>query len=430
MKKNFFAILALAFAVAIAPSCSDDDSTGGDNTKVSTFTETDSEYTILGVDDTEVVKIEGTIYNETITLKSDVDYLITAPVIVGEGGTLEIEAGSTIYAMPQFASYVLVLQDGKIEAEGSASAPITFCSATTGSKWGGLILNGYAEISGTNESGNVGSTEIASQYKYGGSNDADNSGTLSYIILSDTGANDGASVEHNGLTLNGVGYNTTINNIYVDATLDDGVEFFGGCVNVTNLLVVDPDDDMFDFTQGYRGTLTNAYGVWTAHHQSGEEDPRGVEADGNLDGKTPSDKGQSDFKIVNMTIENNRTAASTTSDDCLNDVIKLRRGAKAVMTNVLVKGSASAQLTGAATLAGVKDLVDLADGKGGAEPGSQISITNSLANLSSVVNIVCGVSGVDGTTYSEDDYTITVNPATANTGCLSSVFGTWTGYQF
>ncbi len=53
---------------------------------------------------------------------------------------------------------------------------------------------------------------------------------------------------------------------------DDAIEFFGGTVNVTNLLAVNPDDDMFDFTQGYKGTLSNCYGIWEDGYTSTEED--------------------------------------------------------------------------------------------------------------------------------------------------------------
>lgn len=72
------------------------------------------------------------------------------------------------------------------------------------------------------------------------------------------GARSTADIEHNGLTLNGVGNGTKIENIYILESADDAVEFFGGTVNVTNLLAVNPDDDMFDFTQGYSGKLKTA----------------------------------------------------------------------------------------------------------------------------------------------------------------------------
>jgi hypothetical protein len=99
------------------------------------------------------------------------------------------------------------------------------------------------------------------------------------------------------LTLNGVGSGTKISNIYVYEGADDAVEFFGGTVNVSNFLAVNPDDDMFDFTQGYTGTLKNCYGIWEKGYVSSEDDPRGVEADGNLDGKFGANPNQSNINI-------------------------------------------------------------------------------------------------------------------------------------
>jgi hypothetical protein len=55
-------------------------------------------------------------------------------------------------------------------------------------------------------------------------------------------------------------------------------------VNVTNLLVVNAKDDMFDYTQGYTGTITNAYGVRELGYNDVTSDPRGIEGDGNFDG--------------------------------------------------------------------------------------------------------------------------------------------------
>ena len=175
-----------------------------------------------------------------------------------------------------------------------------------------------------------------------------------------------ADIEHNGLTLNGVGSGTKIENIYVLESADDAIEFFGGTVNVTNLLAVNPDDDMFDFTQGYSGTLKNCYGVWENGYTSTEADPRGIEADGNLDGLYPTHLRQSDFRVENMTIVNN-AADKADNVDRMQDVIKIRRGAKAAIVNALVKGTG-----------GSIDLIDMSDSKGAGNADSSVSITNSL----------------------------------------------------
>lgn len=130
--------------------------------------------------------------------------------------------------------------------------------------WGGLVINGYAPLtnSGTNK------TVIDASKLYGGDNVADNSGSITYLILDYTGAKNSSNVEHNGLTLNSVGNGTKIENILIREGADDAIEFFGGSVNVTNIVVVNAVDDMFDFTEGYSGTLKNAYGIWDTNHSS------------------------------------------------------------------------------------------------------------------------------------------------------------------
>ena len=156
------------------------------------------------------------------------------------------------------------------------------------------------------------------------------------------GARSSAEVEHNGLTLNAVGSGTTIQNVYIYKSADDGVECFGGKVSLSNILVVNSDDDCFDNTQGYRGTWTNMYGIWETGYASSESDPRGVETDGNLDGNTPSDINQTDFTITNMTIDLKLAYSTTTQATYMQDVIKVRRLSKATITNALVKGTGAA----------------------------------------------------------------------------------------
>ena len=72
---------------------------------------------------------------------------------------------------------------------------------------------------------------------YGGNDATDNSGTITYVSIRHGGGEIGEGNEINGLTLAGVGSATTINNIEVVANVDDGIEFFGGTVNASNLLV-------------------------------------------------------------------------------------------------------------------------------------------------------------------------------------------------
>jgi hypothetical protein len=92
---------------------------------------------------------------------------------------------------------------------------------------------------------------------YGGSEPNDNSGIIRYVSIRHGGANIGNGNEINGLTLGGVGVATTVENIEIIGNQDDGIEFFGGTVNVKNLIVWNSGDDAIDTDQSWAGTLDN-----------------------------------------------------------------------------------------------------------------------------------------------------------------------------
>lgn len=386
MKKVVLTAMAFAalLSMPVFTSCSDDEApNGGSNGEGGQVVTEELSGTVEGV-----MKLDAT-----------KEYQLTGTLTVPAGATLEIPAGTVIRAQKGFDKYVIVAQGGKIEAKGTADKPIVFTaddeSKAAAGYWGGLILNGKAPLSGPAGQVTVASAEVDNNQKYGGDKADDNSGTLQYVKLLYTGARSSAEIEHNGLTLNGVGNGTTIDHIYVAEGADDAIEFFGGTVNVDNLLAVNCDDDMFDFTQGYSGKLTNCYGRWEKSFTSTEEDPRGVEADGNLDGKGPEHTPQSNFLIENMTIENLAENAD------MQDAIKIRRGATATVKNALVKGNGK-----------VTDLIDFTDKKGAGQAGDEFSVTNQLAH---------------GVTDKEVNGSTEVTVTNGNTGCTADF--TWTGYQ-
>lgn len=340
-------------------------------------------------------ELQGEI-TEDITLDPMVTYKLVGTLSVKDGGILRIPAGTTIKATKGFSSYLIVEQGGKIYAEGTATAPITFTSAEAepaAADWGGIWINGYAPISG----GGTGTSEVDATLPYGGDKADDDSGVLKYVKILYSGAQSSENVEHNGLTLDAVGNKTVVENIYVADGADDAVEFFGGTVNVTNLLAVNCDDDMFDVTQGWTGTLSNGFGVWEDGYSSTESDPRGIEADGNLDGNYPDQSGQSNFTMTNITIMN-------ASDYLMEDGIKIRRGATANVTNALLIGGSA------------KNLIDMTDSKGDANTSSTVQLTvKSASSTSSDIKT--------NETYSN------VAIVDGNTGANKSDFA-WTGYTF
>ncbi len=228
----------------------------------------------------------------TRTLYSDTIYFLEGMVFVNAGQELTIQAGTVIKGKPgtgENASALIVARGGKINAVGTAQAPIIFTCASddlNGSVnindralWGGVIVLGKARLNSTpGETAIEGIPTSEVRGLYGGTDDADNSGTLKYISIRHGGSDIGEGNEINGLTLGGVGSGTTFDYIEVIANKDDGVEFFGGCPNVKHVIVSYCGDDSFDYDEGYRGKGQ----FWCAIQEDTEGDRCG-EHDGGTD---------------------------------------------------------------------------------------------------------------------------------------------------
>ena len=197
-------------------------------------------------------------------------YEMVGKVVVDSGVTLTIEPGTLVLAREgqgSLASALIVAQGGKIMAEGTPLTPITFTSVldletdldeSDQGLWGGIVILGDAPISADAVPANIEGIPVNANYGlYGGEDSTDDSGVLRYVSIRHAGTLIGDGNELNGLTLGGVGSGTTIDHIEVVGNLDDGIEFFGGNVDATNLLVWAQGDDAFDVDQGWFGTITN-----------------------------------------------------------------------------------------------------------------------------------------------------------------------------
>lgn len=256
---------------------------------------------------------------EVVTLDATKVYKLTGGVHVKDGGQLVIPAGTKIESTGGTSAYVTVEQGGKIFANGTAASPVVFTSpsATAGS-WGGIVIAGKAPINkGTTASAEVGNTT------YGGTVANDNSGSLTYVRIEHSGALFSGEKEFNGLSLFAVGNGTTINNISILNGADDGIEFFGGTVNVSNIISVGNEDDAFDWTEGWNGTATNIY---TKRRANGIGN-RGIEGDNNADNNDASPRS-------NPTIKNATFIGSTTLGET--DGLKLRVGTYATIDNLVL----------------------------------------------------------------------------------------------
>lgn len=254
------------------------------------------------------------------TLTNDRVWNLNGRTTVSGGATLTIEPGTIIKGFAgqgANASVLIIARGSQINANGTAAEPIIFTSTadnielgqTRGTNldesdrglWGGLIVLGNAPSSFRGDVSEVqieGIPASDTNGLYGGSNAADNSGVLNYVSIRHGGTNIGEGNEINGLTLGGVGSGTTISNIEVVANVDDGIEFFGGTVNASNVFVWAQGDDAIDIDQAYSGTITNAAVVL------GAVSDHAFEIDG------PEGSATGSFTINNATIIGNLDTAN------------------------------------------------------------------------------------------------------------------------
>ena len=293
--------------------------------------------------ETETVVLSGSIQSD-MTLTADKFYELAGKVVV-EGAVLTIEPGTIIKGRPgtgTLASALIIAQGAQINACGTADAPIIFTSTldnikvgektgtnlnkTDNEKWGGLIILGSAPVS-TKDGDIIGQVEgIPADEPYGvyGGEDAnDNSGKLCYVSIRHGGAVIGEGNEINGLTLGGVGAGTQINHIEIVANLDDGIEFFGGTVNISDVIITYQDDDALDIDQNYAGTISNFYVI-----HGGDGTDEGLE----IDGPENSTHATGKFTVENGTV---------ISEDGKGSCADLKSKAQGTITNVAFKGYTS-----------------------------------------------------------------------------------------
>lgn len=340
-----FKFITLFAALSVFISCSEEEPVIEYVTVTETVVETQTQT--VEVDPYADSTLEGNITSDT-TLDASKIWLLKGRVSVEDGVTLTIPAGTIIKAASGTgadASTLIIARGGTIIADGTADAPIVMTSISdnievggtypssgpalnvdTRGLWGGLLILGNAPSS---FSGDVTELQIEgiptsdTNGLYGGSDAADDSGSVQYLSIRHGGAEIGEGNEINGLTLGGVGSGTTINHIEVLGNVDDGIEFFGGTVNASNLLVWGQGDDAIDIDQAYAGTIDGAMVILTSASDHGFE----------IDGPEGSAAGR--FTLKNATVIG-------ATDDCDaegvdGEMADFRKGATGDLMNVLFK---------------------------------------------------------------------------------------------
>ena len=238
-----------------------------------TWTEWDPEAKVYGAPTTTIsgniattTTLSGVVYLDGFVhvINNAELYILPGTVIRGKLTDVTVTPG------------VLVISRGsKIHAVGTAANPIVFTSIKSetggraGGDWGGLAICGNAKTNTHTLPTPVGSfkeaklegfvTNEPNGYRnYGGNNDADNSGELSYVRIEFAGVSLNPTVlnnEINGLTLGAVGSGTKIDHIQVSFCGDDSFEWFGGTVDAKYLISNRTRDDDFDTDNGFSGRI-------------------------------------------------------------------------------------------------------------------------------------------------------------------------------
>lgn len=265
MKKVILSMLSLA--TLFVTSCTSDDAESanvpGNETIISEGSIDHTTGTLVSKPTWQNVDLSddvatATLSTESLTTNKTISgtVALTGAYAVKSGATLTIEAGTEIIASKGDGVYILIEKGAKIDIQGTSSNPVLMSSVDAKSAdWGGIVICGDA----TTTAGVDALAEVGDNLVYGGSDDADDSGSINYLVLKGTGSSINPDAQYNGISFYAVGSGTTIENIAVIDGADDGVEFFGGTVNVTNIYLQDILDDSIDWTEGYSGTVTNIY---------------------------------------------------------------------------------------------------------------------------------------------------------------------------
>ncbi len=344
--------------------------------------------TILESSDGTTRKIAGTFLDD-VTLEAQYTWILDAPVFVGndaatDTATITIEAGTEVQGRGGTPPSMLVIRRGsRILADGTAQDPIVFTSnQPAGSRapgdWGGLVINGRAPVNNMGAGGALPFGEGGSG-TYGGTDPNDDSGVLRYVRVEFAGHVFTSDDELNGIAFQGVGAGTVVDHIQIHRNADDGVEFFGGTVDVKHVLLTGELDDSLDWTFGWSG---RAQFVVIQQWDGGAD--MGIEADNS---ETSNDATPRSHPVIsNMTIVGPAGTAGQSATGML-----LRRGTAANIHNAIVMEMNSAGLDIDSTATFDNAYTD--------DPGSYTVLSGELT----IENTIFFNNGAGGTAHFKDD---------------------------
>ncbi len=385
MRTNYF-LTGLTAAAMLLASCEADDTAeivinSTDNSVVNNYGGGNPTNPNPGED----IDLSGS-FTTNLTLDANNNYTLTGALVMQEGTTLTIPAGTTIRANRGADVYIAIARGARINARGTSTNPIVLTSSSStpaAGDWGGLIILGNAPINST--TGGQSATSEIGNLPYGGTNESDDSGVIQYVrVMYSGGAADGQS-ENNGFSFYGVGNGTIVDHVQMYIGADDGLEFFGGTVNVSFISVIGSEDDSIDWTEGYRGTLSDVYVEQRLNFVS--EFDKAFECDGfNTDiGNNSNPVYFARPRINNVSIVGPGSGEGT-------EAIRLRAGTGGIFNNIRIQG--------------YDEAFDLDGDDGDSPTGAQV--TNGDLNVTGVnfVDVTTKLKNDTGVSFDEGDFII------------------------
>lgn len=311
MKMNQKIVLsALAAGMLLFTGCGGSVASGGGTTTTNTSgtsncpaqtSELAGESALLGK---TVCQLDTNILSDLILTSDKIWSLGSALVRIGDDSTnnpiLTIQAGTTLYG--KVGGALIVQRGAKVNAIGTAVDPIIMTGegdiltgATNRGQWAGVVIAGKAP---NNNAATEVSFEFDATILHGGTTPTDSSGNYKYIIVKHAGQPILADKEFNSITMGSVGSGTVFDYVEAYNGKDDGIELFGGTINMSHLVLIGNDDDQLDTDEGYDGYVQYVYAETTT---SGEKDPSAFEFS-NTNSGTYGALPKAEPKVANFTI--------------------------------------------------------------------------------------------------------------------------------
>jgi hypothetical protein len=312
-----------------------------------TSTLTTIPVTISAVPPKTIVTIPaGSLAAGNITWTADKIYKLTGFVRVGEEavkGTitkktvLTIEAGTLIIGDRASKGALIVQRGSQIIANGTAANPIVMTSERAvgereAGDWGGLVICGQAPNNLAEAD-----RELEGGYGafHGGTDAADNSGSLKYVRVEFAGIPINPNQEVNSFTFGSVGSTTVVDYVQASFGLDDSFEWFGGNVNCKHLIAYKGLDDDFDTDNGFSGYVQYGVGI-RGTTQADISGSNGFECDNNAQGTALTPFTSAIF--ANMSIIGAKNVAETSISPQFQHGAQLRRNNKQKIYNTIITG--------------------------------------------------------------------------------------------